>query len=42
MLSVVGSINNNDVVFLVDSGASDNFISKSDAVRLNMTIRKGK
>ena len=36
LLSVVGELNNNRVVFLVDSGASNNFLSYSDARRFGM------
>ncbi len=41
MLSVLGEVSNDTMVFLVDSGASNNFLSKNDAKKLNLTLHTG-
>ena len=41
MLSVLGEVSNETMVFLVDSGASNNFLSKNDAKKLKLTLHTG-
>ncbi len=42
MLTVVGELNNKTLTFLLDSGASNNFLSRDHAQQLGLELQAGK
>ena len=41
MLTVLGELRNKTITFLLDSGASNNFLSKCDVANLGLELKKG-